>query len=181
MSTMPVTRLSTMQNSLSMPIVCKGSFFKKNWAIPGHFYIYFVFSTVINKFGHEKILPRAGFELRTSGIGSDLSVNWSTTTSQESVVYFVSDKPHFNTGQTLLIFGFFVLYTTRHGINYLKTRRQTKALSSNEDPAYAKNGLEFFLLQSKGSMTEASFWRDGGSTLVLSYFLVGQKYCMMVT
>ena len=35
----------------------------------------FVFSTVNRKFVHYKILPMTGFELRTSGIGSDRSAN----------------------------------------------------------------------------------------------------------
>ena len=47
----------------------------KKWASPCIFLFIFVFSTVNNKYVHFKILPVTGFELRTSGIGSDCSVS----------------------------------------------------------------------------------------------------------
>ena len=59
-------------------------FFLK-WSIPGLFSFIFVFSIhswqqtnvqYINKY-----LPMTGFEPRTSGIGSDCSTNWATTTA----------------------------------------------------------------------------------------------------
>ena len=48
------------------------------WAIPVLFFFIFVFST-------QKIndLSMTGFKPRTSGVGSDYSTNWATTTVQE--------------------------------------------------------------------------------------------------
>ena len=46
-------------------------------------FIYFrLFNTVDNKQMFNKILPMSGVEPRTSGIESDRSTNWATTTSQ---------------------------------------------------------------------------------------------------
>ena len=46
----------------------------------------FAFSTVNSKyFIHHKILPMPGFELRTSGIGSNHSANWATTTALKNL------------------------------------------------------------------------------------------------
>ena len=63
-------------------------FFLKN----GPFLASFLFSSfqytvdIIQMFDINKFLPMTGFEPRTSGIGSDRSTNWATTTSP---VYFV--------------------------------------------------------------------------------------------
>ena len=54
-------------------------FFK--WAIPGLFFFIFVFSIQLTVNVRYKFLPMTGFEPRTSGIGSDRSTNWATTTS----------------------------------------------------------------------------------------------------
>ena len=48
-------------------------------------FIYFRhFNTVDNKQMLNKILPMTGVKLRTSGIESDRSTNWATTTSKAS-------------------------------------------------------------------------------------------------
>ena len=52
----------------------------KRWAIPGLFFFSFVFSIVQLV---DKIMQMSGFELRISGVGSDCSTNWTTTTAQE--------------------------------------------------------------------------------------------------
>ena len=68
-------------------------FFK--WAIPGLFFLYFrLFNTqltVNNKqmFNKNKVLPMTGFELQTSGIGSDRSNNWTTTTTPDLCLSFI--------------------------------------------------------------------------------------------
>ena len=51
------------------------------WAITATFFCIFVFSTVNCKHVHYKISPMTGFEPRTSGIGSNCSANWATTTA----------------------------------------------------------------------------------------------------
>ena len=56
------------------------------WAIPGLFFFIFVFPIQqIN------ILPVAGFELRTSGVKSNLYANWVTTTAH-TLYYFSRAK-----------------------------------------------------------------------------------------
>ena len=69
-------------------------FFPQKWAIPGIFLFIFVFSIqlIVNNFSI-KILPMTGFKPWTSGIGSDRSTNWVTTTSQLT-------KPLFQDGQS---------------------------------------------------------------------------------
>ena len=54
---------------------------RKNWAIPGLFFIIFVFSTVTSNYVEYRILLMTGFEPRTSGIRGDHSANWATTTA----------------------------------------------------------------------------------------------------
>ena len=44
-----------------------------NWAIP--IVVYFVFSTAASKYIYYKILPMAGFEPQTSGIGNNCFAN----------------------------------------------------------------------------------------------------------
>ena len=59
-------------------------FFKKKWAIPGLFFFISSFQYTVDSkqmFNINKFLPMTGFEPRTSGIGSDCSTNWATTTS----------------------------------------------------------------------------------------------------
>ena len=74
----------TQQETTWMSIV--NLFFFKKWAIPGLFFIYFhLFNTVDNKQMFNKILPMTGVEPRTSGIESDRSTNWATTTSHSIV------------------------------------------------------------------------------------------------
>ena len=48
----------------------------------GHFFI-FVFSIQLTASIQYKFLPMTGFAPWTSGIGSDRSTNWATTTAQE--------------------------------------------------------------------------------------------------
>ena len=55
-----------------------------NCAIPGLFLAIFVISTFSMKSVHYKILPMAGFEQWNSGVGSDCSANWATTSAQPS-------------------------------------------------------------------------------------------------
>ena len=58
------------------------------WATPCLFFI-FVFSIQLKvKQCNIKFLPMTGFELRTSGVGSDRSTNWATTTA--SSLYYIS-------------------------------------------------------------------------------------------
>ena len=47
----------------------------KKWAIPGLFFFIFVFSKQLTENVQYKISPMTGFELRTSGIGSNCSTN----------------------------------------------------------------------------------------------------------
>ena len=61
-------------------------FFLKKWAFPGLFF--FIFSSFQNTVDSKKnvqyiikFLRMTGFELRTSGIGSNRSTNWATTTA----------------------------------------------------------------------------------------------------
>ena len=53
------------------------TFFKM--AIPGLFFFIFVFSIQLTVHTQYKVLPMTGFELQTSGIGSDRSTIWATT------------------------------------------------------------------------------------------------------
>ena len=61
------------------------SFFLKKWAIPGLFFFIFLsfLYTIDSKqmFNKNNFLPKTGFEPGTSGIGSDHSTNWATTTA----------------------------------------------------------------------------------------------------
>ena len=53
------------------------------WAIPGLFFFIFVFSNLRLA---DKTLPMSGFELRISGVGSNRSTNWATTTALPIIV-----------------------------------------------------------------------------------------------
>ena len=57
------------------------------WAIPGHFFFIFVFSKQLttNKWN---FLPMTGFEPQTSGVGSNHSTNWVTTTDSPLSWFF---------------------------------------------------------------------------------------------
>ena len=69
-------------------------FFKKKWAIPGLFFIYFrLFNTVDNKQMFNKILPMTGVKPQTSGLKSDHSTNCATTTSP-GLKFFGMGKYH---------------------------------------------------------------------------------------
>ena len=61
-------------------------------------FLYFrLFTTqlTVNKiFDINKLMPMIGFEPRTSGIGSDLSTNWATTTSQLNFFHLKSNLNH---------------------------------------------------------------------------------------
>ena len=61
----------------------------KKAAIPGLFFFIFVFSMQLIVNVQYKFLPMTGFELRTSGIGSNHSTNWATTTAQ--YVYLIKN------------------------------------------------------------------------------------------
>ena len=58
-------------------------FFKKNGPFPASFSLFSSFQYTVDSkqmFDINKFLPMTGFKLRTSGIGSDRSTNWATTT-----------------------------------------------------------------------------------------------------
>ena len=57
-------------------------FFKKSGPFPASFYLFRLFNTVDNKQMLNKILPMTGVKPQTSGIKSDRSTNWATTTSR---------------------------------------------------------------------------------------------------
>ena len=60
------------------------------WAIPASFSLFSSFQNTIDSkqmFNIYKILPMTGFEPRTSGIGSDRSSNWATTTAQDPLTF----------------------------------------------------------------------------------------------
>ena len=63
-------------------------FFCKNRPIPAAFFFMCFFSTDKSKRVEHKILPVTGFEPRISGIGSDRSANWATTT--DPFIFFSS-------------------------------------------------------------------------------------------
>ena len=71
---------------LNIAVVIFLIFFKK-WAIPGLFFFIFVFSIQLTVNVEYKFLPMTGFEPQTSGIGSDRSTNWATTTT---LIYLIS-------------------------------------------------------------------------------------------
>ena len=56
--------------------------FLKKWAIPGLFFFIFVFSIQLTVNVQYKFLLMTGFKPQTSGIGSNRSTNWATTTRQ---------------------------------------------------------------------------------------------------
>ena len=60
-------------------------FFK--WAIPGLFFFILVFSIQLTINVQYKFLPMTGFEMHTSGIGSDRSTNWAITTAHTSKMF----------------------------------------------------------------------------------------------
>ena len=64
----------------------RSTFFIK-MAIPGLFFFIFVFSVQLTVNIQYKFLPMTGFEPRTSGIGSDRSTNWATTTAQDPLTF----------------------------------------------------------------------------------------------
>ena len=53
----------------------------KKWAISGLFFLYFRLFSSADSEWMNKILPMTGFERRSSGVGSDRSANWATTTT----------------------------------------------------------------------------------------------------
>ena len=55
----------------------------KRWAIPGLFFFIFVFFIVKLV---DKIMPMPGFEPRISGVGSNRSPDWTTTTAQRMLI-----------------------------------------------------------------------------------------------
>ena len=55
------------------------------WANLGLFLFVFVFTTANINYNQCKILPMTGFEPRISGIGSDRSANWATTTGTQLI------------------------------------------------------------------------------------------------
>ena len=66
-------------------------------AIPDFFFLYFsLFNTVDNE-QLNKNLPMTGFELQTSGVGSNRSTNWAKISAQKRVSSFIQqhfrDKP----------------------------------------------------------------------------------------
>ena len=56
----------------------------KKWAIPDLVFFIFVFLVQLTVNVQYNFLPMTGFKLRISGIGSDRSTNWVTTTAQRT-------------------------------------------------------------------------------------------------
>ena len=69
---MPITNYTVTEASNALP--CHSNFFFK-WAIPGLFFFIYVFSIQLTENVQYKFLPMTGFQLRTSGIGSNHSTN----------------------------------------------------------------------------------------------------------
>ena len=67
-------------NHLFQLLITWALFYKKNGPIPASFFLFFVFSIQLTVNVQYKILPMTGFEPRISGIESDRSINWATTT-----------------------------------------------------------------------------------------------------
>ena len=75
-------------------------FFK--WAIPGLLSLFSFFQYTVDSkqmFYINKFLPMTGFEPRTSGIGSDRSTNWATTTALIKVFWCHNSKSIGSLGQ----------------------------------------------------------------------------------
>ena len=69
-------------------------FFKKNWPIPATFFFIFVFSIYLTENIQYKFLPMTGYEPRTSGVRSDRSTNWATTTFRiVCYLLLISNRP----------------------------------------------------------------------------------------
>ena len=79
-------RISRLRDSWDKKVLRK-DFLK--WAIPGHFLFIFVSSAINSKYIHSKTLPKIGFKLRTSGIGSNRSANRATTTALNKLLHVV--------------------------------------------------------------------------------------------
>ena len=69
----------------------------KKWAIPASFSLFSSFQYTVGSIqmlNTNKFLPMTGFELRTSGIGSNCCTNWATITAQHchllSLCHFLS-------------------------------------------------------------------------------------------
>ena len=56
-------------------LLMKPILFFQKWAIPGIFFFIFDFSLQLTVNDQYKFVPMIGFELRTSGIGSNCSTN----------------------------------------------------------------------------------------------------------
>ena len=61
--------------------------FLKNGPFPSSFFFIFIFSIQLTANVQYKCLPMSGFELRTSGIRSNHSTNWATTTAPFLVLF----------------------------------------------------------------------------------------------
>ena len=66
------------------------SFFKKNGSVSASFLFIFVFSIQFTVNVQYKFLPMTGFKPWTSGIGSDCSTNWATTTAHYFFLFLSS-------------------------------------------------------------------------------------------
>ena len=90
----------------------------KKWASPGLFFLFlmghsqpllfiFVFSIQLTENNVQyNLLPMTGFELRTSGIGSNCSTNWATTTAPITFffIFVFSARATVNNKCSLIIF-----------------------------------------------------------------------------
>ena len=64
--------------------------FLKNWPFPASFSLFSSFQYTVDSkqmYNVNKFLPMTGFEPRTSGLGSDRSTNWATTTAHSTESY----------------------------------------------------------------------------------------------
>ena len=71
------------------------------WAILGLFFLYYRL-LYFNVQLVDKILPMLGFEQRISGVGSDRSTNWATTTAQPAI-FFTTNRPYLHSSRNCSI------------------------------------------------------------------------------
>ena len=71
------------------------------------FFFIFVFSSGNSKYIKCKILAMTEYETRISGIGSDRSANWATTTALELVRFYQSIASSLNEALVLQVAAFY--------------------------------------------------------------------------
>ena len=79
----------------------------ENGPIPAAFFFIFVFSSGNSKYIKCKILAMTEYETRISGIGSDRSANWATTTALELARFYQSIASSLNEALVLQVAAFY--------------------------------------------------------------------------